>query len=47
MQGCVSEAKLKKKRGPRTQIAALPFRLDAEGRPEILLVTSRETVPPW
>ena len=34
---------LKKKHGPRIQIAALPFRLDAEGRPEILLVTSRET----
>ncbi len=25
------------------QVAALPFRLDALGRPEILLVTSRET----
>ncbi|MCJ2046688.1 NUDIX hydrolase [Methylobacterium sp. J-078] len=32
-----------KKRTPRPQIAALPFRLDADGRPEILLVTSRET----
>ncbi|MCJ2033398.1 NUDIX hydrolase [Methylobacterium sp. J-068] len=37
------DTKLKKKHTPRTQIAALPFRLDAEGRPEILLVTSRET----
>lgn len=39
----VEDTKLKKKRTPRAQIAALPFRLDAEGRPEILLVTSRET----
>jgi 8-oxo-dGTP pyrophosphatase MutT (NUDIX family) len=38
------EGKLKKKRrSPRNQVAALPFRLDADGRPEILLVTSRET----
>jgi 8-oxo-dGTP pyrophosphatase MutT (NUDIX family) len=28
---------------PRTQVAALPYRIDAEGRPEILLITSRET----
>ncbi|GJD94401.1 NUDIX hydrolase [Methylobacterium iners] len=38
------EGTLKKKlRSPRNQVAALPFRLDADGRPEILLVTSRET----
>ncbi|MGQ9371988.1 NUDIX hydrolase [Azospirillum sp. ST 5-10] len=30
------------KRAPRTQYAALPYRL-VDGRPEILLVTSRET----
>ncbi|WP_132250453.1 NUDIX hydrolase [Methylobacterium segetis] len=38
------EAELKKKRrSPRSQVAALPFRLAAKGKPEILLVTSRET----
>lgn len=36
------EATLKKK-CRRRQIAALPFRIDAEGRIEVLLVTSRET----
>lgn len=28
---------------PRIQVAALPYRTDAQGRPEILLITSRET----
>jgi 8-oxo-dGTP pyrophosphatase MutT (NUDIX family) len=28
---------------PKVQVAALPYRTDAEGRPEILLITSRET----
>lgn len=37
------EATLKKKHARRRQIAALPFRIDAEGRVEVLLVTSRET----
>lgn len=37
------EATLKKKCLRRRQIAALPFRIGAEGRLEILLVTSRET----
>lgn len=39
----MGDSTLKKKHAPRVQIAALPFRLDAQGRPEILLVTSRET----
>ncbi|WP_423794519.1 NUDIX hydrolase [Methylobacterium durans] len=33
----------KKRRSPYAQVAALPFRLGVKGRPEILLVTSRET----
>jgi 8-oxo-dGTP pyrophosphatase MutT (NUDIX family) len=28
---------------PRIQVGALPYRIDAEGHPEILLITSRET----
>src|SRR3954452_14129250 len=28
---------------PRIQVGALPYRTDAEGHPEILLITSRET----
>ena len=28
---------------PRAQIAALPYRFDAEGKPSVMLVTSRET----
>ncbi|GEP05451.1 NUDIX hydrolase [Methylobacterium oxalidis] len=44
MAGAIEEADLKRKRrSPRVQVAALPFRLGAEGQPEFLLVTSRET----
>ncbi len=32
-----------KKRKPRQQVAALPYRIDLEGQLEILLVTSRDT----
>ena len=39
----ISRSTLPKKTRDRTQFAALPFRIGTSGRPEIMLLTSRET----
>src|ERR1700688_4615172 len=39
----ISRSPLPKKTRDRTQLAALPFRIGTSGRPEIMLLTSRET----
>src|ERR1700680_1709129 len=39
----ISRSSLPKKTRDRTQFAALPFRIGTGGRPEIMLLTSRET----
>ena len=39
----ISRSTLPKKTRDRTQFVALPFRIGTSGRPEIMLLTSRET----